>query len=506
MLTKRFFSISLLVILLVALVPTSLTALAPQAGTIIVEKQTDPDGAPDSFTFTGNAAGTIGDGGQIVVSDLQPGTYTSVEIVPAGWQLTAIQCDDDNSSGNVANFTATFQLEEGETVKCTFFNLLPLDYGDAPDSYGTLLASNGARHAIIQGHSLGPIVDAEPDGQPSPQADGDDLNPPGAPDDEDGVTLPPLLTAGAPALVTVDGGPSGGMLDAWIDFNANGVFDHPAEHLWGGASVPLPIGPSPPLPFPVPPDAVPGPTYARFRLSNNGVLPPTGFAPDGEVEDYLVEIEGPPPEELEYGDAPDSYSTLLASNGARHPVVPGHSLGPIVDVEPDGQPSPQADGDDLNPPGAPDDEDGVTLPPLLTPGIPGVVTVDGGPSGGMLDAWIDFNANGVFDDPAEHLWGGVSLPLGIGPNPPFTFPVPLTAVPGLTYARFRLSINGGLSPVGPAPDGEVEDYLVTIRVPTAVHLHSFDASPAPAVGLPVGSIAAISGLALAAAAWLRRRR
>ncbi|MDM8522467.1 SBBP repeat-containing protein [Desulfococcaceae bacterium HSG8] len=262
-------------------------------GTIIVEKQTDPDGAPDSFTFGDDASGTISDGGQIVVSDLLPGSYTSQETVPAGWELTSIVCDDGNSTVSLADFRANFQVEAGETVKCTFHNRLPLDYGDAPDSYGTLLAGNGARHAIVRGHSLGPIVDAEPDGQPSPLADGDDLNPPGMPDDEDGVTLPPVLTAGTSSTVIVDGGPSGGMLDAWIDFNGNGVFDHQAEHLWGGVSQLLNGQPNPVnnLTFVVPSDAVIGPTYARFRLSMSGGLQPTGFVPDGEVEDYLVEIE-----------------------------------------------------------------------------------------------------------------------------------------------------------------------------------------------------------------------
>lgn len=274
--------------LVVALAATS-PAFAQGFGTIIVEKQTDPDGAPDSFTFTGDVAGAIADDEQIVVSQLTPGTYTSTETVPAGWELIAIICDDGNSTGDVASFTATFQVESDETVKCTFYNRLYLDYGDAPDSYGTLLASNGARHAIIQGHSLGPIVDAEPDGQPSPLADGDDINPAGAPDDEDGVLLPPFITAGAVENVTIDGGPSGGMLDAWIDFDGNGVFDHPAEHLWGAMSTPLAPGPNLPLAFTVPAGATSGPTYARFRISNQGGLLPTGFAPDGEVEDYLID-------------------------------------------------------------------------------------------------------------------------------------------------------------------------------------------------------------------------
>jgi hypothetical protein len=263
-----------------------------QPGTIIVEKQTDPEDAPDLFTFTGDAPGTISDGGQIVVGGLQPGTYTSQETVPAGWSLVAIECDDSNSSGDLNTRTATFQLEAGETVICTFHNYLPLDYGDAPDSYGTLLVSDGARHVVTEPPiHMGPLVDPEPDGQPSPGADGDDFDLiyPSMGDDEDGVTLPPVLTPGDPAAtVTVDGGPSGGMLDAWVDFDASGIFDHPGEQVFASVS----LGPGPnPLSFPVPAGATPGFTYARFRLSMAGGLPPTGFAPDGEVEDYLVEIE-----------------------------------------------------------------------------------------------------------------------------------------------------------------------------------------------------------------------
>ena len=81
-----------------------------------------PDGALDSFTFIGDAAGAISDGEQIVVTNLPPGTYTSQETVPADWNLTAIVCDDGNSTGSILAATATFQLEAGETVKCTFTN------------------------------------------------------------------------------------------------------------------------------------------------------------------------------------------------------------------------------------------------------------------------------------------------------------------------------------------------------------------------------------------------
>ena len=93
-----------------------------QRGKIIVEKQTDPDGAAGSFSFTGDAAGSIGDGGQIVVDNLAPGTYTSTEGAATGFDLTSISCNDANSTGSTATRTATFRVEAGETVKCTFNN------------------------------------------------------------------------------------------------------------------------------------------------------------------------------------------------------------------------------------------------------------------------------------------------------------------------------------------------------------------------------------------------
>ncbi len=89
-------------------------------GTIIVKKETLPDQTAGSFTFTGDAAGSISDGQSITVNNLGPGTYTSTETVPAGWDLTSILCDDSNSTGSGA--TATFVVAAGETVTCTFTN------------------------------------------------------------------------------------------------------------------------------------------------------------------------------------------------------------------------------------------------------------------------------------------------------------------------------------------------------------------------------------------------
>jgi uncharacterized cupredoxin-like copper-binding protein len=96
-------------------------------GKIIVEKQTNPDGAAGSFTFTGDAAGSISDGGQITVNNVAPGTYTSTESDPTpGFDLTSISCDDGASATpsttSLGTRTATFKVDPGETVKCTFTN------------------------------------------------------------------------------------------------------------------------------------------------------------------------------------------------------------------------------------------------------------------------------------------------------------------------------------------------------------------------------------------------
>ena len=45
------------------------------------------------------------------------------------------------------------------------------------------------------------------------------------------------------------------------------------------------------LSFTVPAGSLTGDTYARFRVSSAGVVAaPTGAAPDGEVEDYQVQL------------------------------------------------------------------------------------------------------------------------------------------------------------------------------------------------------------------------
>ena len=82
-------------------------------------------------------------------------------------------------------------------------------------------------------------------------------------------------------------------LEAWIDFNGDGSFGGPGEQII--PSLELAAGPDGRrlLRFDVPSSAVAGEQIARFRLSTEGDLGPTGAAADGEVEDYVVTVVGP---------------------------------------------------------------------------------------------------------------------------------------------------------------------------------------------------------------------
>ncbi|HEX7830152.1 MAG TPA: GEVED domain-containing protein, partial [Thermoanaerobaculia bacterium] len=303
-------------------------------------------------------------------------------------------------------------------------------------------------HVVVSGYSLGATVDTESQGQPSAGATGD-----GA--DEDGVTLPPVFVACSSTNVTVTHTNTAGLnasrLDAWIDFDANGVFDvtdriATSLALTAGANI---------VPVNVPCSARTAPTYARFRLSTMGVASPHFAANDGEVEDYATIVNG-----LDFGDAADpSYPTLLASNGARHVVLSANNptLGTLVDTEANGAPSAGANGDDL---ATSDDEDGVTFTTQLIPAVTGNVQLTTGATGGIANLWIDFNANGSWADAGEHVVTEQSM----GANASQTFPVavPAGAVVGTVPVRARISTQAGLGITGLASDGEIEDHLATI--------------------------------------------
>ena len=87
-------------------------------GSIVVQKQTSPDGDPQAFAFSASydADGfSLTDGQSNDSGPLSAGTYSVSETVPAGWDLQSAACSDGSPPGSIA-------LAAGETVTCVFTN------------------------------------------------------------------------------------------------------------------------------------------------------------------------------------------------------------------------------------------------------------------------------------------------------------------------------------------------------------------------------------------------
>lgn len=162
----------------------------------------------------------------------------------------------------------------------------------------------------------------------------------------------------------------------------------------------------------------------------------------------------------DYGDAPDSYRTLLASGGPVHGYVQGYGLGARLDADADGQPTTFASGDDNT---FSDDEDGVVFQNTPSPGKPLNFTVSvkvpAATPAGNLNAWMDFNRDGDFADAGEKIISGRVLPTG---THSFSINVPSSAVVGRTYVRFRYGVEANIGFGGRALKGEVEDYTLNV--------------------------------------------
>jgi hypothetical protein len=99
-------------------------------GVLRIEKQTLPDGASQSFTFTpnynGNATFNLTDGQTNDSPPLSAGTYTASETVPSGWALTNRECHVTGSATS-KTFTpitngVSVNLLAGEDITCVFTN------------------------------------------------------------------------------------------------------------------------------------------------------------------------------------------------------------------------------------------------------------------------------------------------------------------------------------------------------------------------------------------------
>jgi GEVED domain/Domain of unknown function DUF11/HYDIN/CFA65/VesB-like, Ig-like domain len=179
-----------------------------------------------------------------------------------------------------------------------------MDFGDLPsahDAVTVLAAGDPARH-LPTGPILGSSRDTERDGQTSADAGrtvgGDDA---GSVDDEDGITFflqdpdgssfSRLIEESTVSVNVQLSGASGGYLQGWVDANGNNSFLDAGEDivtdqlLSAGSNL---------VSFTLPAGTATG-AGLRFRVTSSMSQPGSlvkidGFQPDGEVEDYVVDI------------------------------------------------------------------------------------------------------------------------------------------------------------------------------------------------------------------------
>ena len=154
---------------------------------------------------------------------------------------------------------------------------------------------------------------------------------------------------------------------------------------------------------------------------------------------------------LDYGDAPASYGTPTHT-------ITTLRLGASVDNDLAALSSSDALGDDNN--GA-DDENGVGISITLIKGRTYTLPVSVQAATGYLNAWFDWNRDGDFLDSGEQVATEQAVPIG---TTRLAVAVPVTAVTGTSFARFRICSTLGEcnTPSSAAASGEVEDYSLII--------------------------------------------
>lgn len=189
---------------------------------------------------------------------------------------------------------------------------LNTDYGDSPDTYGTISGAAGAYHSFadydfdgVIGSAeelyLGALIDGEAGGNPDTAAASDDTN---NLDDEDGISSLDQIdpdsgsySISAANIAITNSYATSATLHGWIDFDLNGTFD--ADEY---ASVSVASGlnnqnPAAGLTWSTTPgieSVTPGSTtYLRLRLTTDSGFTSasaTGEAENGEVEDYAMTV------------------------------------------------------------------------------------------------------------------------------------------------------------------------------------------------------------------------
>ena len=452
------------------------------------------DGEFDRDEFISNGAGP---GGAIVVAN-----GASATTMPLSWGTITPPTNNttvylrtrlspvaltDAVTGAVEDPRSYGYVDGGE-VEDYALQVADQDFGDLPDSFDTLGLSGGPYHGLSNISNLyigNTTIDSDGDGQPTPNADGDDLT---GSDDENAFSTPtpilPLTATNYSVQVPVRNNTGvDAYLYGWLDWNQNNQFEA-AEYV----AVTVPTGTTVSSPITLTFTGISGQSdgnaalrlrYTTAGLANTGW---GGAAPDGEVEDHYVLVGS-----YDFGDAPDTgvgvaannQRTLLSDDGPRHGINNQLFFGAAIDAEQDANnPANSADGDDLDANG--DDEDGALLIPLHSSAtsydLPVTVTNNTG-SDAYIYAWIDFDRTTGFDRD-EFAGGAAGVPITVptGTNNG-NVTISWNSFPGIAintdvYIRLRLtsdvltdSATGTAEDprsFGIATDGEVEDYYLRV--------------------------------------------
>ena len=183
----------------------------------------------------------------------------------------------------------------------------------------------------------------------------------------------------------------------------------------------------------------------------------------------------------DFGDLQESYQTTYDPGNLQFgPVhlVSTLRLGQQIDGEFNGQPGPTSLNDDLS---DRPDEDGI-VPTGDWRGSPTIqYTVNGCTGICYLNAWIDWDHSGAFDQANEFIINQMVVTNGVST---FSFSLPSgVSFPATFNARFRLcnttgscSTPGTLEQTEIFPFGEVEDYQWSFST-NAITINSFTATP-----------------------------
>ena len=183
----------------------------------------------------------------------------------------------------------------------------------------------------------------------------------------------------------------------------------------------------------------------------------------------IVELITPNCAAFDYGDLPDNgpgtgtadYETLAEHNGPAHLIVDNLRFATLLDKESNGQPSNDALADGS-------DEDAFLFIRSLE-AIKGasytfplsIINTTG--SIAYADVWVDWNADGDFNDLDELVFDLEDDANGNLPTNILTLDIPDHAAENQVIGlRARLSHEPNMTPLGIIQSGEVEDYLFTV--------------------------------------------